>query len=90
MPCASADCPPALDGSIIIRRSRVGSLPSPVARCACAPVVPEELTIYEAASVRESLLIILIGAVVVLAMIGGHMAPAHTILRGKAQHLPYD
>lgn len=53
-------------------------------------VVPEKLTIYEAASAPESLFIILIGTVVVLPMIGGYTALAYTIFRGKARHLTYD
>lgn len=53
-------------------------------------VVPEKLTIYEAASAPESLFIILIGTCVVLPMIGGYTALAYTIFRGKARHLSYD
>ncbi|MEP4194058.1 MAG: cytochrome d ubiquinol oxidase subunit II [Aliishimia sp.] len=53
-------------------------------------VVPEKLTIYEAASAPESLFIILIGTVVVLPMIAGYTALAYTIFRGKARHLTYD
>lgn len=53
-------------------------------------VVPEKLTIYEAASAPESLFIILIGAVVVIPMIGGYTALAYTVFRGKAVELRYD
>ena len=53
-------------------------------------VVPEQLTIYEAASAPESLFIILIGTCIVLPMIGGYTALAYIIFRGKAQHLSYD
>ena len=53
-------------------------------------VVPDQLTIYEAASAPESLFIILIGTCVVLPMIGGYTALAYVIFRGKAQHLSYD
>ena len=53
-------------------------------------VVPEQLTIYEAASAPESLMIILVGAVVVIPMIGGYTALAYTVFRGKAAELRYD
>lgn len=53
-------------------------------------VVPEKLTLYEAASAPESLFIILIGTIVVLPMIAGYTAMAYTIFRGKARHLTYD
>jgi len=53
-------------------------------------VVPEQLTIYEAASAPESLFIILIGTCVVLPMIGGYTALAYTVFRGKARELRYD
>ncbi|MEL6619596.1 MAG: cytochrome d ubiquinol oxidase subunit II [Pseudomonadota bacterium] len=53
-------------------------------------VVPEKLTIYEAASAPESLMIILVGAVVVIPMIGGYTALAYTVFRGKAAELRYD
>lgn len=53
-------------------------------------VVPEQLTIYEAASAPESLFIILIGTAVVLPMIGGYTALAYTVFRGKARELTYD
>ncbi len=53
-------------------------------------VVPEQLTIYEAASAPESLFIILIGTCIVLPTIGGYTILAYTIFRGKATELRYD
>ncbi|MEO0389900.1 MAG: cytochrome d ubiquinol oxidase subunit II [Pseudomonadota bacterium] len=53
-------------------------------------VVPEQLTIYEAASAPESLMIILVGTVVVLPMIAGYTVLAYTVFRGKATELRYD
>lgn len=53
-------------------------------------VVPEKLTIYEAASAPESLFIILVGTVFVLPMIGGYTILAYTVFRGKATELRYD
>ncbi|MFK7877469.1 MAG: cytochrome d ubiquinol oxidase subunit II [Paracoccaceae bacterium] len=53
-------------------------------------VVPEKLTIYEAASAPESLFIILVGTCFVLPMILGYTALAYAVFRGKAQHLTYD
>jgi cytochrome d ubiquinol oxidase subunit II len=53
-------------------------------------VVPERLTLYEAASAPESLLIILIGALVVLPVIVGYSILAYTVFRGKATDLRYD
>ncbi|MCK0151489.1 cytochrome d ubiquinol oxidase subunit II [Marivita sp. S6314] len=53
-------------------------------------IVPEQLTIYEAASAPESLFIILIGTVFVLPMILGYTALAYTVFRGKATTLSYD
>ena len=53
-------------------------------------VVPEKLTIYEAASAPESLFIILIGTVFVLPMIGGYTALAYWVFKGKAVELRYD
>lgn len=53
-------------------------------------VVPERLTIYEAASAPESLFIILIGTVFVLPMILGYTVLAYTVFRGKAVTLSYD
>lgn len=53
-------------------------------------VVPEQLTIYEAASAPESLFIILIGAVFVVPTILAYTALAYWVFRGKAQPLRYD
>ncbi len=53
-------------------------------------VVPERLTIYEAASAPESLFIILIGALVVMPIIGAYSVLSYYIFRGKAQDLRYD
>ncbi len=53
-------------------------------------VVPEQLTIYEAASAPESLFIILIGTCIVLPTIMGYTILAYTIFRGKATELRYD
>ncbi|WP_299284142.1 cytochrome d ubiquinol oxidase subunit II [uncultured Tateyamaria sp.] len=53
-------------------------------------VVPEKLTIYEAASAPESLFIILVGTVFVLPMIAGYTALAYTVFKGKAAELRYD
>ncbi len=53
-------------------------------------VVPDKLTIYEAASAPESLFIILIGTLFVLPAILGYTALAYYIFRGKARDLTYD
>lgn len=53
-------------------------------------VVPEQLTIYEAASAPESLLIILVGTVFVLPAILGYTVLSYVIFRGKARALSYD
>lgn len=53
-------------------------------------VVPEQLTIYEAASAPESLFIILIGTCVVLPTIMGYTVLSYVIFRGKATELRYD
>lgn len=53
-------------------------------------VVPERLTLYEAASAPESLFIILIGTVFVLPAILGYTALAYSVFRGKASELRYD
>ncbi|MFN3259618.1 MAG: cytochrome d ubiquinol oxidase subunit II [Pikeienuella sp.] len=52
-------------------------------------VVPEKLTIYEAASAPESLAIILVGALFVLPAIIGYTIIAYTVFRGKATKLTY-
>jgi cytochrome bd ubiquinol oxidase subunit II len=53
-------------------------------------VVPERLTIYEAAASPESLTIILIGTLFVLPMILGYTILSYTVFRGKATSLSYD
>jgi len=53
-------------------------------------IVPERLTIYEAASSPESLTIILIGTLFVLPMILGYTILSYTVFRGKATNLSYD
>lgn len=53
-------------------------------------VVPEQLTIYEAASAPESLFIILIGTCIVLPTIMGYTVLSYFIFRGKATELRYD
>ena len=53
-------------------------------------VVPDQMTIYEAAAAPESLAIILAGTVFVLPIILGYTALAYTIFRGKAVQLSYD
>lgn len=53
-------------------------------------VVPEKLTIYEAAAAPESLFIILLGACVVIPVIAGYSVLAYFIFRGKATELRYD
>lgn len=53
-------------------------------------VVPERLTIWQAASAPESLTIILAGALVVLPMIAAYTVLAWRIFRGKAADLRYD
>jgi len=53
-------------------------------------IVPERLTIAEAAAATESLSIILVGVMFVLPVILGYTVLAYTIFRGKATHLRYD
>ncbi len=53
-------------------------------------VVPEQMTIYEAAAAPESLIIILFGAIFVLPTILGYTALSYYIFRGKATELRYD
>ena len=53
-------------------------------------VVPESLTIYEAASAPESLFIILIGTCFVLPTIIGYSVLAYWIFRGKTRALSYE
>ena len=52
-------------------------------------VVPERLTIYEAASAPESLIIILVGACVVIPTIIGYTVLAYWVFRGKTKALRY-
>ena len=53
-------------------------------------VVPDQLTIYDAASAPESLWIILVGTMVVLPTILAYTAVAYAVFRGKATALKYD
>jgi cytochrome d ubiquinol oxidase subunit II len=53
-------------------------------------VVPEQITIYEAASAPESLMIILVGTIFVLPAILGYTILSYYIFRGKATELRYD
>jgi cytochrome d ubiquinol oxidase subunit II len=53
-------------------------------------VVPEQLTIYEAAAAPESLFIILIGGIMVLPVIIGYSIYAYIVFGGKASELRYD
>jgi cytochrome bd ubiquinol oxidase subunit II len=53
-------------------------------------VVPDQLTIWQAASSPEALSIILIGTLFVLPVILGYSVLAHWIFRGKAKLLSYD
>lgn len=53
-------------------------------------VVPERLTIYEAAAAPESLMIIFVGACVVVPVIAGYSVLSYVIFRGKATDLRYE
>jgi len=53
-------------------------------------VVPDKLTIYEAASAPESLWIIFVGTCIVLPTILGYTILAYYLFRGKASELTYD
>jgi cytochrome d ubiquinol oxidase subunit II len=53
-------------------------------------VVPDRLTIYDAASAPESLFIILIGACVVVPTIIGYTILSYWVFRGKTRALRYD
>lgn len=53
-------------------------------------VVPDKLTIWEAASAPESLMIILVGALVVLPCIVGYTIFAYRVFWGKVAELRYD
>jgi cytochrome bd ubiquinol oxidase subunit II len=53
-------------------------------------IVPEKMTIAQAASAPESLIIILWGVIIVLPMIIAYSTLSYVIFRGKAQALRYD
>ena len=53
-------------------------------------VVPDQMTIYDAASAPESLFIILIGTLFVLPVIVGYSIFAYKVFGGKASDLRYD
>ena len=53
-------------------------------------VVPDRMTIWQAAAARESLAFILVGTVVVLPSILGYTAFAYRVFHGKASDLRYD
>lgn len=53
-------------------------------------VVPDRMTIYEAAAAPGSLFIMLIGALIVVPVIIGYSALAYWVFRGKATDLRYD
>jgi cytochrome d ubiquinol oxidase subunit II len=53
-------------------------------------IVPERLTLFQAASAPESLSIILVGAAFVLPVILGYTVLAWCIFGGKARDLRYD
>ena len=52
-------------------------------------VVPEQMTIYQAAAAPEALIIILVGALIVLPVIIAYSVLAYTVFRGKATELTY-
>jgi cytochrome d ubiquinol oxidase subunit II len=52
-------------------------------------VVPNQMTIFEAASSRESLKVIFYGAVIVLPMIIGYTIFAYKVFSGKTSKLNY-
>ena len=53
-------------------------------------IVPGELLIVDAASAPESLMIILVGALIVLPVLFGYTFVAYKIFHGKAVDLKYD
>lgn len=53
-------------------------------------VVPEKLTVWQAAAAPESLMVIFIGAIVVLPVIVAYSGFAYWVFRGKASKLSYD
>lgn len=52
-------------------------------------IIPDQLTVWEAASAPESLMIILVGALFVLPCIIGYTVFAYRVFRGKAKDLTY-
>ncbi|AWK89283.1 cytochrome BD ubiquinol oxidase subunit II (plasmid) [Azospirillum thermophilum] len=52
-------------------------------------VVPERMTVWQAASAPESLMIIFVGALVVLPMVIGNSLLVYRVFRGKATELTY-
>ncbi|MEO1733638.1 MAG: cytochrome d ubiquinol oxidase subunit II, partial [Pseudomonadota bacterium] len=52
-------------------------------------VVPEQQTIYDAASAPDALFIMLIGVMIVLPIICAYTALSYFIFRGKATELRY-
>ena len=52
-------------------------------------VVPDQLTIWQAASAPESLMFMLVGVVIVLPMILGYTIFSYVVFRGKARDLTY-
>ncbi|TVR11526.1 MAG: cytochrome d ubiquinol oxidase subunit II [Salinarimonadaceae bacterium] len=53
-------------------------------------VIPEQMTVWEAAAADESLMIIFVGALFVLPMIVGYTILSYVIFSGKARELRYD
>jgi cytochrome bd ubiquinol oxidase subunit II len=53
-------------------------------------IVPDRLTIHQAASAPESLAVILVGTLFVLPVILGYSALSYRVFRGKATELRYD
>jgi len=53
-------------------------------------IVPGDMTIWEAAAARESLMIILYGALVTMPIIGGYTIFAYRVFGGKATALRYE
>lgn len=53
-------------------------------------IVPERMTIIEAAAAPESLIIMLVGALIVLPVLIGYTALSYYVFRGKATELRYD
>ena len=53
-------------------------------------VVPEQMTIYEAAAAPESLMIVLVGVMFVVPVIGAYSVFAYRVFGGKATELRYD